>query len=257
MSFVRIRIHRIAGLSGLSSSQRHQFNPGNLHTRQILILTITLLAVVACTQTPGGVAEPPTEAIVAATATLPPPTATSQPTDTKPPPTAASTPTAAPTLPPTATSTPAPTDTPQPTREPTATPLPDAPLIHIGETVYVVDLAVTPGERTQGLSGRPSMATDRGMLFVYDEDGPRTFWMPNMHFPLDMVWIRADCTVAGVTADVPNPPLDTPRDRLELYPSAGLVRFILELNAGQAALNNITTGTQVNFGGEIAGQWGC
>ena len=100
--------------------------------------------------------------------------------------------------------------------------------------VYVVDLAVTPEERVQGLSGRPSMDAERGMLFVYDEDGPRTFWMPNMHFPLDMVWIRADCTVAGVTADVPNPPLDKPRDQLTLYPSAGMVRFILELNAGQA-----------------------
>ena len=95
------------------------------------------------------------------------------------------------------------------------------------------------------------------MLFVYEEDGPRTFWMPDMHFPLDMVWIRADCTVAGVTKDVPNPPLDTPRDQLELYPSAGLVRFILELNAGQAALNGIEAGDIVKFGGEIADRWGC
>ena len=101
------------------------------------------------------------------------------------------------------------------------------------------------------------MAAERGMLFVYEEDGPRTFWMPDMHFPLDMVCIRADCTVAGVTKDVPNPPLDTPRDQLELYPSAGLVRFILELNAGQAALNGIEAGDIVKFGGEIADRWGC
>ena len=95
------------------------------------------------------------------------------------------------------------------------------------------------------------------MLFVYDEDGPRTFWMPDMHFPLDMVWIRADCTVAGVTADVPNPPLDTPRDQLKLYPSAGMVRFILELNAGQAAASGIEAGGTVKFDGQIAGEWGC
>ena len=120
-----------------------------------------------------------------------------------------------PTVPPTAT--PEPTDTPQPTE----TPLPDAPLVRIGDAVYVVDLAVTPEERVQGLSGRPSMDAERGMLFVYDEDGPRTFWMPDMHFPLDMVWIRADCTVAGVTADVPNPPLDTPRDQLTALPVCG------------------------------------
>ena len=118
---------------------------------------------------------------------------------------------------------------PTDTREPEPTPKlhPEGgERVSIGDGIYWVDLAVTPEERTQGLSGRPSIREDQGMLFVYDEDGPRTFWMPDMHFPLDMVWIRADCTVAGVTADVPNPPLDTPRDQLELYPSAGLVRFI-------------------------------
>ena len=149
------------------------------------------------------------------------------------------------------------TATTEPTLPPTPTPLPDAPLVHIGDTVFMVDLAVTPAERTQGLSGRPSMHTDRGMLFVYDEDGVRTFWMPDMHFPLDMVWIRADCTVAGVTADVLNPPPDTPRDQLDLYPSAGLVRFILEINAGQAATHRIESGDAVEFDGQIAGQWGC
>ena len=183
--------------------------------------------------------------------TQPPPAVTARATPTLTPSRAA--PTATTALTPTQTA--PPTSTPAPA--PTETPLLDAPLLHIGDTVYAVDLAVTPEERTQGLSGRPSMDTNRGMLFVYETDGPRTFWMPNMHFPLDMVWIRSDCTVAGVTADVPNPPLDTPRDQLELYPSAGQVRFILELNAGQAAMRGIEAGDTVTFGGEIAGQWGC
>ena len=130
-------------------------------------------------------------------------------------------------------------------------------MVQIGDTVYLVDLAVTPAERQRGLSGRPSLDEATGMLFVYDEDASRTFWMPDMHFPLDMVWIRSDCVVAGVTADVPNPPLDTPRDRLPLYPSAGLVRFVLELNAGQAAQHDIQPGSTVGFGGQIAGMWGC
>ena len=194
---------------------------------------------------------PPSEPTVMAAETQPPPTATARPTSTLPSPGEAPTATTAPTP----TQTAPPTTTPAPA--PTDTPLPNAPLVYIDDTVYLVDLAVTPEERTQGLSGQPSMDVNRGMLFVYEADGPRTFWMPDMHFPLDMVWIRADCTVAGVTADVPNPPLDTPRDQLELYPSAGMVRFILELNAGQAAAHGIEAGGAVQFGGEIAGQWGC
>ena len=245
---VRIRIYGIWGFSGLSQRRWDDDNPGNPIIRQILILTIALFAVIACAAPPDAMPAPLADPTVGPTATL-----------TLTPPTMAPTATATPRVPATAVPTTEPTDTPAPTSTltPTPTPLPDAPLVHIGETLYVVDLAVTPAERTQGLSGRPSMAVERGMLFVYEEDGVRTFWMPNMHFPLDMVWIRADCTVAGVTADVPNPPLDTPRDQLELYPSAGLVRFILELNAGQAAEHGIEPGATVKFAGQIAGQWGC
>ena len=167
------------------------------------------------------------------------------------------------TPPPTATAIPTPTPAPTATVAPTATPvptatlLPDAPLVLIGDVVYVVDLAVSAEERTQGLSGRPSLGADRAMLFVYPEDGPRTFWMPDMHFPLDMVWIRSDCVVDGVTSDVPNPPLGTPRDQLPRYPSTGPVRFILEINAGQAETHGIDSGSAVEFAGQIENQWGC
>ena len=129
--------------------------------------------------------------------------------------------------------------------------------MRLGSAAYAVDLAVTDPEQTQGLSGRPALAPNRGMLFVYDADAPRTFWMPDMHFPLDMVWIRADCTVAGVTADVPHPAPDVPRSELPHYPSTAPVRFVLEINAGQAAEHNITPGLPVMFDGTIAGKWGC
>ena len=127
----------------------------------------------------------------------------------------------------------------------------------IGDGIYWVDLAVTPEERAQGLSDRPSLHANAGMLFVYDADGQRAFWMPRMNFPLDMVWIRADCTVAGVTADVPHPDPATPLSDLPRYPSNEPVRFVLEINAGQAATYNITPDSPVTFGGEIAGKWGC
>ena len=180
----------------------------------------------------------------------PPPTATATPAPTPLPTTA---PTPMPTLAPPAT----PTLTPTATPAPTPTPTPNVPMVRIGNTVYVVDLALTSDERAQGLSGRPSLDTDRAMLFVYDRDHLRRFWMPDMHFPLDMVWIRADCTVAGVTADVPNPPLDTPRDQLPRYPASEPVRFVLEINAGQAETHEIIPGSPVEFAGQIAGQWGC
>ena len=153
-------------------------------------------------------------------------------------------------------SAPAPTvaSTPIPSALP---PKPPGSVVQIGEASFRVDVAVTGAERSQGLSGRATLEPDTGMLFVYDSDGPRTFWMPDMHFPLDMIWILSDCVVNGVTANVPNPPASTPRDQLPRYPSDGPVRFVLELNAGQAAAHGITKDDKVQFIGGVAGVWGC
>lgn len=224
-------------------------------TLAVAFLLTLAIASAACTKTPGGVTEPPTEPTVTVAATQVPATVNTPPT------LAPLTVAPATTTPPTATPTASPslinTPTPEPTAAPTATPLPDGPLVHIGKTVYQVDLALTGEEKTQGLSRRPSLADNRGMLFVYDEDAPRAFWMPYMNFPLDMVWIRADCTVAGVTADVPHPDPATPLSDLPHYPSSEPARFVLEINAGQAATYNIIPDSPVTFGGQIAGEWGC
>ena len=50
-----------------------------------------------------------------------------------------------------------------------------------------------PEERSQGLSGRPNLAAGTGMLFVFEQAGSYAFWMKDMRFPLDMVWIDAQC----------------------------------------------------------------
>ena len=211
---------------------------------------VSAFVALGCAADPAPTATPPTRSVPASLVA----TTTAAPTSTP-----VSTSTWAPTSTPVPTPTPRPTPTivPTNTSAPTATPLPDAPLVLIGDAVYVADLAVSAEERVQGLSGRPSLDTDRAMLFVYEQDNPRTFWMPDMHFPLDMVWIRSDCTVAGVTADVPNPPPDAPRDQLPRYPSTGPVRFILEINAGQAGAQGIVSGAPVQFAGQIEGRWGC
>ena len=59
--------------------------------------------------------------------------------------------------------------------------------------VYVIDaeIADTPERKQRGLSGRASLADGRGMLFPYDEPGQYGFWMPDMHFDIDILWIRA------------------------------------------------------------------
>ena len=133
----------------------------------------------------------------------------------------------------------------------------DAAVVSIGEATYAVDLAVLPEERQQGLSGRESMPLDSGMLFVFEEDRVLQFWMKEMHFPLDIIWIDAQCSLLEVATNVPTPPPNAGNDDIPREHSPSPARFVLEVNAGEAARNGLQAGDQIEFLGAIAGKHGC
>ena len=118
-----------------------------------------------------------------------------------------------------------------------------------------MELAVTNDEQHQGLSDRPSLDRGAGMLFVYDSPRTRAFWMKNMHFPLDILWIGADCTLVDFSRDVPPPAPGTKNSDLERYRPSAEIQYVLEVNAGAAA--DMQVGNTVEFGGAIAGEYGC
>lgn len=64
--------------------------------------------------------------------------------------------------------------------------------LKIGEKVLNIEIADNDTERTQGLSGRQSMAEDSAMLFVFEKEGYNPFWMKNMNFPIDIAWLDKD-----------------------------------------------------------------
>ena len=109
------------------------------------------------------------------------------------------------------------------------------PAVVIGDVVLPVELAITPEERRQGLSDRPSLAPGTGMLFVFESDGHRQFWMKNMHFPLDMVWIGSDCAVGEISGEVPaSPPGTDDSDVVRVSPEEE-AQYVMEINGGEAA----------------------
>lgn len=134
---------------------------------------------------------------------------------------------------------------------------PDAAVVSIGDATYSVDLAVTSEERRQGLSGREFMGQDAGMLFVFEEESQRHFWMLDMHFPLDIIWIDGQCRLLDVAADVPAPPPGASSEEIARVQSPSPARYVLEVNAGEAARNGLLPGDPVAFGGAIAGRYGC
>ena len=159
---------------------------------------------------------------------------------------------------PTGTPTPVATPTRAPgTAPPTPTPVELGPAVVIGDVVLPVELAITPEERRQGLSDRPSLAPGTGMLFVFESDGHRQFWMKNMHFPLDIVWIGSDCSVGEISGEVPaSPPGTDDSDVVRVSPKEE-AQYVMEINGGEAAALGLAANDPVSFAGTIAEQYGC
>ncbi len=100
-----------------------------------------------------------------------------------------------------------------------------------------VEIADELSEQVIGLSFRDALAPDHGMLFVYPQKDQRLFWMKDMKFAIDIVWI-ADGTVVGIDANVqpPSNANETPK----IYPSPTAVDEALEVPAGYMQAHSLT-----------------
>jgi uncharacterized membrane protein (UPF0127 family) len=106
-----------------------------------------------------------------------------------------------------------------------------------------VDLATTPAEQQQGLSGRSSMAPDHGMLFVFQSEDYWSFWMYEMNFPLDMIWFNSSRQAVFFEQDLaPCSPTSCP----VLTPTVKAT-YVLEVNAGFIAAHRISLGDMFTF----------
>jgi uncharacterized membrane protein (UPF0127 family) len=107
-----------------------------------------------------------------------------------------------------------------------------------GRHVFAVEVMRNDADRARGLMYRRTMAPDHGMLFDFQTSAPVAMWMKNTYLSLDMLFIRADGTVAKIAADTE--PLST-----KVIPSNEPVLSVLELNAGTAARLKLRAGDRV------------
>jgi hypothetical protein len=106
----------------------------------------------------------------------------------------------------------------------------ELPLMKIGDVEARVELALSDEDKSHGLMFRPRMSADDGMLFAYDADAHRSFWMKNTLIPLDIAFFRSDGTFVNVveTPTAKDPRRDTPPTAAGEAP----VRYVLEMNLG-------------------------
>lgn len=105
--------------------------------------------------------------------------------------------------------------------------------VRIGDKTFSVELALTSEQQALGLGQRDSLAENSGMLFVFKPASRQTFWMKDMRFDLDMVWI-ADGKILDITRHAPAPKEGTMAGELPTYSPKTEADYVLEINSGQA-----------------------
>ncbi len=95
----------------------------------------------------------------------------------------------------------------------------------------------------QGLSGRDELGVD-GMLFIFNQPTTPQFWMKEMEFDLDLIWIK-DMRVVEIIEEISAPNLDTPANQLPIYGPSQLVDMVLEVEAGSVQKWKLRIGDEV------------
>ena len=116
--------------------------------------------------------------------------------------------------------------------------------ILVGGVPLSVELAYRPADTSRGLGYRDGLAPGTGMLFLFQEPGPRSFWMKGMRFCLDIIWIE-DGAIQGAAENVCPDPDGTADEDRPSQRSPVPVSYVLEVPAGWMAANGFGAGTPV------------
>jgi uncharacterized membrane protein (UPF0127 family) len=128
---------------------------------------------------------------------------------------------------------------------------PDGGIVMAKGHKFQAEVARTPEEQARGLMYRQSMAKDRCMIFLYDEDGNHRIWMKNCLIALDVVWVKADGTVVETSERTP-PCSPVLGDDCPVYGGAVAARHFVEFPAGTLARIGLKKGDRLGWNLSLA-----
>ena len=105
-------------------------------------------------------------------------------------------------------------------------------------------MADTDEKRTKGLSGRKNLDEKEAMLFVFPEKKQYQFWMKDMNFPIDIIFINDDI-VTNISKNAQ--PIDPKSPNYTIYSPTVDINYVLEVNAGQTDKHGIKIGDKVEI----------
>lgn len=111
-----------------------------------------------------------------------------------------------------------------------------------GDTISTIETAIADDdtERSQGMMDVKDLPASKGMLFIFDENKPRSFWMANTPLPLDIIFVNSDKTIVRIHHST------QPFSEKNLT-SEEPARYVIETNAGYCVSHDIQEGMKVAF----------
>jgi hypothetical protein len=113
--------------------------------------------------------------------------------------------------------------------------------VKINDQIIIAEVAHDEESRSLGLSGREKLNINEGMLFIFEDPGVYPFWMKDMKFPIDIIWIDSDNRIADIDENV-QPEPGVLEENLAQYKPPIPVERVLELRAGRAQLLSAEVG---------------
>lgn len=117
----------------------------------------------------------------------------------------------------------------------------DKTTIRISGQEIQVEIADTEEKRSRGLSGRKNLPEDSGMLFLFELPAEYSFWMKDMRFSLDIIWIDENKKIVAISENI------SPNTYPNSFSPSQNVKYVLEVNAGWAGKNAVQEEDVVEF----------
>jgi len=114
--------------------------------------------------------------------------------------------------------------------------------VKIVDTEIRAEMADTVIKRTKGLMFRKSLPENEGMLFVFNEEGYHSFWMMNMSFPIDIIWVSKEKKVVDITKNTQPCKMSCPT-----YKPKEKAKYVLEVNANFTEEHGVKIGSLLEF----------
>lgn len=122
---------------------------------------------------------------------------------------------------------------------------PQSAKVLINQVEVKVEIADTSEKRKRGLGERGSLASDSGMLFIFEKENRHPFWMKGLKFPIDFIWIRQK-QVVDIIKNAKAPEPNQSDETLPIYVPREPVDMVLEVNNGFVDTHGIKVGDSIN-----------